>query len=93
MADEATSTRSESTGDGDLGVVELREELARSREEILRLRDLLVGRDAELATARGRLAEIEAGAAPLVTLASRLRALVPGSAIRMAAGVRSRRSP
>lgn len=37
------------------------DEVSRQREEILRLRDLLIAKDAELGAARGRLAEIEAG--------------------------------
>ena len=37
----------------------LRGELAEQHEEILRLRDLLIGKDAELGAARGRLAEVD----------------------------------
>jgi chromosome segregation ATPase len=37
----------------------LRAERAELGEEVLRLRDAVVGRDAELGTARGRLAELE----------------------------------
>ena len=59
---------------------ELRTELAQAREEVLRLRDLLVGKEAELGTLRGRIAEIEGGAAPLLMVAARLRALLPSSA-------------
>ena len=38
---------------------ELLQELDRLQEEILRLRDLLIGKDAELGAARGRLCELE----------------------------------
>ena len=38
---------------------ELSKELQSRDEEILRLRDLLIGRDAELGAARGRLAVLE----------------------------------
>jgi SAM-dependent methyltransferase len=38
---------------------ELAKELDRQNEEILRLRDLLIGKDAELGTAKGRVAEME----------------------------------
>ena len=38
---------------------ELREELDRRQEEILRLRDLLIGKESELGAAKGRLAELE----------------------------------
>lgn len=79
MAEQATSTRPDSTAGGDSEVAELRAELAQTREEVLRLRDLLIGKEAELGTLRGRLAEIEGGAAPLLMVAARLRALLPGS--------------
>jgi hypothetical protein len=79
MAEQATSTRPESTVGGNSEVAELRAELAQAREEVLRLRDLLVGKEAELGTLRGRIAEIEGGAAPLLMVAARLRALLPGS--------------
>lgn len=57
---------------------QLQAELARAHEEVLRLRDLLIGKDAELGTMRGRLAEIESGAAPLLTIVAWLRKLTPG---------------
>ncbi|HEU4707458.1 MAG TPA: hypothetical protein VFS64_09730 [Solirubrobacterales bacterium] len=56
----------------------LRAELTQAQEEVLRLRDLLIGKEAELGALRGRLAEIEGGAAPLLTIAARLRMLTPG---------------
>ena len=59
-------------------LTELRAELAQAREEVLRLRDLLIGKEAELGTLRGRLAEIEGGAAPLLAIMARLRSLLPG---------------
>jgi hypothetical protein len=77
MAEQATSTRSEPAAGADAGVSELREELARNREEVLRLRDLLIARDAELGAARGRLAEQEAQVGKLLNLAAQMRALVP----------------
>lgn len=43
----------------DAGEQELREELDRRQEEILRLRDLLIGKDAELGAAKGQLAQME----------------------------------
>jgi hypothetical protein len=77
MAEQAISTEKINGAGGEESVSELRAELARSREEVLRLRDLLIGRDAELGTLRGRLAELEGGAAPLVSIAARLRSRVP----------------
>jgi hypothetical protein len=91
MAEQATSTRqtvSEPAGDE---LSALREELARSREEVLRLRDLLIGKDAELGTLRGRVAELEAGTARFLNLAAHLRAKVPSFVWKARAGLRSRR--
>jgi hypothetical protein len=78
MAEQATSTRPDPIAGADSEVAELRAELAEAREEVLRLRDLLIGKEAELGSLRGRLAEIEGGAAPLLTIAARLRMLTPG---------------
>jgi chromosome segregation ATPase len=50
---------SEQTTSASTGQQELQEELDRHQEEILRLRDLLIGKDAELGAAKGRLAELE----------------------------------
>jgi hypothetical protein len=41
------------------GQQELQAELDRRQEEILRLRDLLIGKEAELGAVKGRLAELE----------------------------------
>jgi sugar/nucleoside kinase (ribokinase family) len=77
MAEQAISTRKEApVGDGG-GRSELQDELARSREEVLRLRDLLIGRDAELGVLRGRVTELEAGVARLLNLGARVRSIVP----------------
>lgn len=56
----------------------LRIELAQAREEVLRLRDLLIAKQGELGGLRGRIAEMEGGAAPLAMIALRLRTLLPG---------------
>jgi hypothetical protein len=92
MAEQATSTRPDPAARTSSDLAELREELARSREEVLRLRDLLIGKDAELGTLRGRLAELENGAAPLVSIAARLRRLAPRSLLSARARLRERRS-
>src|ERR1044072_9857303 len=73
MVAQATSKESGSSED----VLLLREELARSREEVLRLRDLLIGKDAELGTLRGRGAALEAGAGRLLSIGGRPRGEVP----------------
>jgi hypothetical protein len=54
----------------------LRAELARKDEEILRLRDLLIVRDRELGAARGRLAMIEQSSRRLGEAAARIP--IPG---------------
>jgi hypothetical protein len=78
MAEQATSTRPEPTTGGGSEVAELRAQLAREREEVLRLRDLLIAKEAELGSLRGAVAEMRGGAAPLVMIALRLRTLLPG---------------
>jgi hypothetical protein len=69
----------------------LSEEVARQREEILRLRDLLIGKDAELGTLRGRVAELEAGVGRLLNLGARVRARVPSFVWSARAKLRGRR--
>jgi hypothetical protein len=54
------------------------EEVARLREENLRLRDLLIGKDAEMGSLKGQVAQLEAGTARLLGLVSRIRSLLPG---------------
>jgi hypothetical protein len=68
----------------------LREEIARQKEEILRLRDLLIAKDAELGAARGSLTELTEHSARFVVAARRIQARVPGLLRRIAAGVRGR---
>jgi hypothetical protein len=55
------------------------DEVARLREENLRLRDLLIAKDAELGSLKGQVAALEAGTARLLNLVGRIRALMPGS--------------
>ena len=68
------------------------EALAREREEVRRLRGLLITRDAELGAARGRLLELETRARYLLGAARRLRSLSPAFAYRIAARFRKTRS-
>ncbi|MBS1887184.1 MAG: hypothetical protein JSU06_08350 [Actinobacteria bacterium] len=56
---------------------DLRARLAERDEEILRLRDLLITRDAELGAAKGRLAMIEQGSQRLGEAAARVP--IPGA--------------
>jgi hypothetical protein len=66
-------------------------EIASLKEENLRLRDLLIGKDAELGQLRGRLAEFEEGAGRLLKLRARLHSLVPSPLAKLIALVRRRR--
>ncbi len=72
MAEQVTSEKLAPAG-ADREITELREELARAQQEVLRLRDLLIGKDAEVGTMSGRVAELEEGSARLVVAAARLR--------------------
>jgi SAM-dependent methyltransferase len=55
----------------------LREELDRRNEEILELRDLLIGKDAELGNAKGRVAETENRTLRLANVKHQLEARIP----------------
>jgi hypothetical protein len=67
----------------------LREELARSREEVMRLRDLLIAKDAELGRVRGRLEQLEARTTRLLGAVAWLRRFGPPFA-RLRAMLRGR---
>jgi hypothetical protein len=88
MAEQTTPVEALSGGNGQGQQPELGEELARSREETLRLRDLLIAKDAELGAARGRLTELEASSLHLFNAVARVRALVPGVVWRALANIR-----
>ena len=66
------------------------DELFRLREENLRLRDLLISKDAELGALRGQVLALEAGTARLLNLVGRIRAMVPGPLLQVLAKVRGR---
>lgn len=71
-------------------------ELDRRQEEILRLRDLLIAKDAELGAAKGRAAELEQYSRHLTSLAARVQSRVPGAMRLLGAGLRrlqGRRGP
>jgi hypothetical protein len=63
-------------------------ELLKLREENLRLRDLLISKDAELGSLRGQVAALEAGTARLLNLVGRIRSMVPGPLQRVLVKVR-----
>jgi hypothetical protein len=67
----------------------LRDELARSREEVMRLRDLLIAKDRELGQVRGRLEQLEARTTRLLGAAAWLRRFGPPFA-RLRAMLRGR---
>ncbi len=77
MSEQATS-KSARAPRSEGGDSELRSELARQQEEILRLRDLLVSKDAELGAAKGRLAELEDRSQRIAGAAGRIESRVPG---------------
>ncbi len=56
-------------------------ELDKRDEEILRLRDLLIGKDAELGAARGQLAVLQDQSQRLTNAAGRIQAGIPGSGL------------
>lgn len=68
---------------------DLRAELDRRGVEILRLRDLLIAKDAELGAARGQLAELENISRGLMTIAARVQHRLPGL-LRIVLGVARR---
>lgn len=67
-------------------------ELARLREENLRLRDLLIAKDAELGSLKGQVAALEAGTARLLNLVGRIRSLAPSFVWKALARLRGRGS-
>jgi hypothetical protein len=78
-------------GGGETGGAEeaaLREEIACQKEEILRLRDLLIAKDAELGAARGKLAELTDHSARFAVAARSVQTRVPGLLRRVLAGLR-----
>jgi hypothetical protein len=68
----------------------LREEIARQKEEILRLRDLLIAKDAELGAARGSLTELNEHSARFAVSVRSVQARLPGLLRRLAVGLRRR---
>lgn len=65
-------------------------ELLDLREENLRLRDLLIAKDAELGSLKGQVAALEAGTARLLNLVGYIRSLVPGFVWKALARLRGR---
>jgi len=69
MSEQATSTDPRSSAE---------QSNAELRREILRLRDLLIRKDAELGAAKGRLAELDDRSARVASAAARFEARLPG---------------
>jgi hypothetical protein len=67
-----------------------KKELLDLREENLRLRDLLISKDAELGALLGQVAALEAGTARLLNLVGRIRSLIPGPLLKILGSVRAR---
>jgi hypothetical protein len=92
MAEQTASSRPAGGRNGSSDTPDLaavREELARSREEEMRLRDLLIAKDAELGRVRGRLEQLEARTTRLLGGAAWLRRFGPPFA-RLRAALRGR---
>lgn len=90
MSEQATSTGPGTAASENES--ELRAELTRQQEEILRLRDLLVSKDVELGAAKGRLAELDDRSQRLGNLAARAEARLPGMGRLVRTAVRLLRS-
>jgi hypothetical protein len=76
MSEQATSTDPRPPERG--GDSELRAELACQKQEILKLRDLLISKDAELGAAKGRLVELDDRSERVAAAAARIEASLPG---------------
>jgi hypothetical protein len=63
---------------GGESVADLKAEIAKQQKEILKLRDLLIGKDAELGMAKGRLAMYEDRAKRFAGAGQRLGSRLPG---------------
>lgn len=61
-----------------------RAEVERLEEEVLRLRDLLIGKDAELGTARGQLAALEEQTQRIANAAALVQSKIPGARLAQA---------
>lgn len=90
MSEQATSTDPRPSQAEDDS--ELRAQIARQQEEILRLRDLLVGKDAELGAAKGRLAELDDRSRRVAAVVARIDSRIPGLGKLLGAAVRLLRS-
>lgn len=86
MSEQVTSAGSRPSEDA--SVEELRAELVRRQKEILRLRDLLISKDAELGAAKGRLVELDERSQRLANVATRVESRLPGLGKLIGAGVR-----
>jgi SAM-dependent methyltransferase len=68
---------------------ELLEEIERREEEILRLRDLLIGKDVELGAARGQLGVLQDHSQRMTNAATQIQSRIPG-AMRIGGAIRRR---
>jgi hypothetical protein len=73
-------------------IAELQAELARRDEEILRLRDLLIGKDVELGAALGQLAVLEASSRRVGGVARKIQSRIPGG-MRIGGALRRLQGP
>jgi hypothetical protein len=89
MAEQATTADPASRGEREDREM-LLEEIARQKEEILRLRDLLIAKDAELGAAKGGLKELAEHSARFAVAARAIEAKLPSLLHKVAARLRRR---
>lgn len=91
MQEQVESLSNHSAGNEADDRAELVEEIARQKEEILRLRDLLIAKDAELGAARGSLTELNEHSARFAVAVRSVQARrLPALLRRLAMGLRRR---
>ena len=73
-------------------IADLQAEAAHREEEILRLRDLLIGKDVELGAARGQLAVLEANSRRVAGVALKIQSRIPGG-MRIGGALRRLQGP
>jgi hypothetical protein len=91
MQEQVESAGNHNAGNEASERADLIEEIARQKEEILRLRDLLIAKDAELGTARGSLTELNEHSARFAVAVRSVQARrLPALLRRLAMGLRRR---
>lgn len=90
MPEQVKSAGRPQPGGGSDDRAALLEEIAQQKEEILRLRDLLIAKDAELGATRGRLAELTEHSARFAVAARSMQTRMPSLVRKALSGLRRR---